>query len=366
MNNAGNDSSSGRVLSDEEIATRLTRFSRAALEQEEVATVNQAASSAASRETPGAIAAPPRDDDLFAALTRYEDLPEQWRGKYLWQWDERTRVLPVDIAISALFTIGNRKIERRAMQRESITILSREFDMFYTGIELRQDDELIWMQLLHMARGYERPLGSAICFTPSRFLAAIGKNRGSQNYIHLKESMARLQATTVELYSKQHKSTKTFRLVSYFEYQDERFNTLPAWKVVLDPRIFFMLDGKYHAQMNFACRKKLGSGLTSKLHSYYACHKKPMDRSISDLFSLCYGKDEQIKILFYRQRRIKRTVANESKATTYLSSLKYDFKRYLIEALEMLTSTEVNFLSSYKIYNDGSVAMVHVDRSAQD
>ena len=362
--NAGNDSGSSRALSDAEIATRLKRFSLVAPQQTALR-VDQVAASAASESAQKLTPSPSQQDGLFDSLTQYEDLPDQWRGRYLWQWDDRTRVIPVDIAISALFTIGNNKVERRALQREPITILSRDYEMFYTGIELRQDDELIWLQLLHMARGYERPLGSPIYFTPSRFLGEIGKSRNQENYKHLKESMARLQATTVELYSKQHKSTKTFRFVSYFGYQDERYIQLPAWKVLLDPRIFFMLDGKYHAQMNFECRKKLGNGLTAKLHSYYACHKKPMDRPIGDLFSLCYGSDAQVKSLYLRQRRLKNSSSNDGKALTHLNAMKKHFKVYLREALNELAKPEIGFLVGHAFHSMNSTTMVHVDRNHQ-
>jgi hypothetical protein len=303
--------------------------------------------------------------DLFSSLTSYEDLPEQWRGKHLWNWAEQIRIIPVDIAISALFTIGNRKIERRAFQRETIPILSKEFEMIYTGLELRQDDEFVWMQILHLGRGIDQPLGAPIYFKAANFLRSIGKSTGRESYLHLKETMARLQATTVELRSKTHNIVKSFRLVSHFAYEDETHFPLPAWKVVLDPRLFLLLDARYHNRMSFERRKKLGHGLAAKLHSYYSSHRDPIDRPLSDLFTIAYGSLEHLQKAFLKTRRLRASPEHQELAKQYLAQRGYDFKRDLVDAMETLKSPEIGFLSDYSIYHSESMdrtEMLHVAR----
>jgi hypothetical protein len=304
--------------------------------------------------------------DLFDPRAGYDGLPDDLKGRHLWAWNAQMRVLPVEIAISALFGIGNNKVDRRPYQREKITILSREFEMRYTGLELRQDDELVWMQLLHIGRGNDVPLGAPLYFKAAAFLKALGKTLGQDNYRHLKESMARLQATTIELYSHSRKVTTTFRLVCHFEYEDEGHFPLPAWKVVLDPRLFALLDSRYHMRINFERRKRIGNGLASKLHSYYACHREPMDRSVDDLFTLCYQDVGQLQASFLKSRRLSRgKEENQQQARAYVAQKKRDFRRDLREALDRLTLPEIGFLATYRLYQRDDLSktwMVHVER----
>lgn len=318
----------------------------------------------------GGLVVPPQEPtDLFTALRRYEDFPPEWRNKCLWDWQDEMRILPVDFAISALFTIGNRKSSRRLFQRQSIPILSQDYEMRYTGPELRQDDELVWMQLLHMGRGTEQPLGTAIQFKAGAFLRAIGKNRGHENYAHLKLSIARLRSATVEIYSKEHKHTRGVGLVANFDYEDENHFPLPAWRVSLDPRLFLLLDGRYHTRLNFERRLLLGNGLAAKLHSYYACHRSPMDRSVDDLFLLCCGDPAQIQQEFLRSRRVKKTAEDsKERAAEYLRTRMKDFRRDLREALERLSSPEIGFLDSFELYQRNTLqktTMVHVQRAQE-
>lgn len=355
-------------LTDDEVVRQLgTSLAAEALPSPATSVAHPSKASGPRRSTgaePHIFTSAPKDQpDLFNVLSNYEQLPAEWQGKHLWQWNEDTRIIPVDVAISALFTIGNNKVPRAAFQREPIPILSKEFEMRYTGIELRQDDELNWMQLLHLNRGFGQPLGAPILFKAAAFLRELDLTPGAANYLHLKESLARLQATAIELYSKRLNITKTFRLVCHFEFEDENHYPLPAWKVVLDPRLYYLLEDRYHTRMSFERRKRLGNGLASKLHSYYACHKQPMDRSLDDLFRLCIGEEEAVIKKFLRSRRMKDSPESRKQAQTYLVQRRRDFKRDLEQALERLQSPHIGFLTKFEMFKEGKTVMVHVERN---
>lgn len=304
--------------------------------------------------------------DLFDNLPEYSLLPTEWQNKTLRNWDNDERYIPIEIAISAVFTIGNNKEPRVSFTRESIPILDKNYDLYYTGIELRQADELIWLQLLHLNRG-QQPLGLPLMFKPARFLEELNLTPGAENYRHLKESMHRLQATTIELYSKRLKKSKTFRLVCHFDFEDENHYPLPHWKVVLDPRLFYLLQNRYHARMSFRRKKLLGSGLASKLHSYFACHRRPIDREIDDYFRLCIGNDSLLSRRYMDQRRLKRSSA-ESKtlADKYVKQRHRSFRRDLEQALQRLCGPDVNFLKSYQFYKKNGIVFVSVERNNID
>jgi hypothetical protein len=87
------------------------------------------------------------------------------------QWNEAMRCLPNEIAHSALFNAKNRRQARAYLERSKIAVIG-DGRITFTGRELRQDDETVWLQLLHLAK--ERPLGTLVEFTPYSLCKAIG------------------------------------------------------------------------------------------------------------------------------------------------------------------------------------------------
>lgn len=81
-------------------------------------------------------------------------------------WAEAMRRMPNELLRSALFSARNRKQPRAYLKSADIAVL---FDgcITYLGEELRQDDETVWLQLIHLAK--ERPVGSVVEFTPYSF-----------------------------------------------------------------------------------------------------------------------------------------------------------------------------------------------------
>ena len=63
-----------------------------------------------------------------------------------------------------------------------------ETQVTYQGVELRQDDEDVWLQALHLAR--EQPLDAPIEFVPHAFLRAIGWPTTGHYYALLRDAFA--------------------------------------------------------------------------------------------------------------------------------------------------------------------------------
>ncbi|MDO3377064.1 plasmid replication initiator TrfA [Geoalkalibacter halelectricus] len=103
--------------------------------------------------------------DLRDSIARiHESLAKQPR--LLPQWSEAERAAPNEILRSALFTARNRNQPRPYLKESPIVVIG-EGEIRYRGEELRQDDELVWLHLLHLAKG--KALGECVEFTPYAF-----------------------------------------------------------------------------------------------------------------------------------------------------------------------------------------------------
>lgn len=97
-------------------------------------------------------------------------------------WAEALRCLPNEIAHSALFNAKNRRQPRLYLENCEIAVIG-DGRITFTGRELRQDDETVWLQLVHLAK--ERPLGNLVEFTPYSLCKAIGWTIDGRSYKRL-------------------------------------------------------------------------------------------------------------------------------------------------------------------------------------
>jgi hypothetical protein len=71
--------------------------------------------------------------------------------------------------------------------------------ILFTGKELRQDDETVWLRLIHLAR--ENGLSKPFQFTPYSFCKAINWPINGQSFDRLDKCMTRLQTTSLKIAS---------------------------------------------------------------------------------------------------------------------------------------------------------------------
>ena len=72
------------------------------------------------------------------------------------------RALPNEVFRSALFDVRNMRTKREYLKDHQICVIG-DGSVTYTGEELRQDDEMVWLQLIELAKS--QPLGEGVRFT---------------------------------------------------------------------------------------------------------------------------------------------------------------------------------------------------------
>lgn len=226
------------------------------------------------------------------------------------------RMLPNEVVRSALFSARNRRTPRVLLKNAPIAVIGTG-KLTYTGEELRQDDELVWMQLIHLAK--KVPLTSAVEFTPYEFLKSISKTTGKENYTWLRNCLSRMQATAVAIYSERLGEGFSASLIRKFSWVDESGKSLKKWCVWLEPEMRSLFDEV--SWLNWEQRRQLPDGIASKLMGYWASHRQPLPVKLSTIQTLCGS-----------------------------SAAPREFKRSLLSALEELR--KVNFLESFSITQD--------------
>ncbi len=235
-------------------------------------------------------------------------------------WPDVTRSLPNEILRSALFSAKNRNAERVMLKSEPIAIIG-DGRITYRGEELRQDDETVWLQLVHLARQYL--VGQLVEFTPHSFCLAIHWKINKKSYERLKESLRRMQATGLDVYSKQLDRGVSLSMIPFFEYEDsETQKKLPLWRVRIAPELVELFGNDHYTRIEWEQRLRLPDGLATWLHGYLASHRVP----------------HPIKI---------ETVAQGSGMTT---ANKPELRRLIKRALTNLI--ECGFLLSFDLAND--------------
>lgn len=260
------------------------------------------------------------EEDKAARAARLEMVKAGGSTAQLPLWEDWQRGIPNDITRTSLFTSRNNNQPRRNMTGEPVFAMG-EITAIYRGEELRQDDERVWMQILHLAR--TQPLSEYVEFVPGEFMLAIGwKSRGSREYDRLREILSRLQATALQISSKRLNSGVSVSLIVSFKWQG-----LTRWRVKIEPEMKKLFPEDYYTRVQWEQRLALPSGIASKLHSYFASHRQPLPVKVCHLQELCASQ----------------AAANE-------------FRKSLRAALDALVET--GFLLSWRFGDDDSIVEV--------
>ncbi|OGT39929.1 MAG: hypothetical protein A3E81_02080 [Gammaproteobacteria bacterium RIFCSPHIGHO2_12_FULL_36_30] len=201
------------------------------------------------------------------------------------------RIIPNDMIRSSLFTIANHNSERTYLKNKKISSFLST-DIIYTGEELRQDDEDVWLQLIYLASQSQE---NEITFKPYTFLSQIGWAQRTQYRDRLKASLTRMSATTLEIYNHNFEKGLGFSLVRKFEwYSDDK--QLSHWKVWLEPEVVKLYSelGKMYSKIHWDQRKQL-KPLAKWLHAFYSSHAEPEPIPLLKLMSLSGSKTKNTK-----------------------------------------------------------------------
>lgn len=204
--------------------------------------------------------------------------------KFLPGWPEAQRAMPNEILRSALFNCRNRNQPRLFMKDAEIAVIG-DGTVIYRGEELRQDDELVWLHLMHLVK--KLPLGECVEFTPYSFVRVLGWPIKGQSYQRLRVCLSRMQATAIRIQSKRLGCFISVSLVQMFKSKNERMENLNRWQVWVGKEMRLLFDEEFLTRMNWETRKSLPDGIASKLFGYWSSHREPFPVRIATLQSLC-------------------------------------------------------------------------------
>ncbi len=229
-------------------------------------------------------------------------------------WGEERRGVPNDLVRSALFTVGNKR-NKRSYLKEAIIAALGDVRITYTGEELRQDDEDVFLQILHLAR--LTPLGELVEVTAYALLKSLGWPTDGRTYARLKKSLIRLKATSLSVSNGPRGYSGS--LIRSFEWRDMEHQQSRTWKICLEPRIIALFGHVAYTQIVWEQRQQLGP-LAKWLHSFYFTHANPYALKVKTLKTLC---GSTVKDLYKFRQNLKNALA-ELENVGFLDSWRID------------------------------------------
>lgn len=181
------------------------------------------------------------------------------------------RVIPNDLIRSSLFTISNHKMPRSYLKEQSLFTFG-ETSISYTGEELRQDDEDVWLQIIYHA---SKERTHSIEFMPYSMISKLDWPRRTQYRDKLKSILTRLSATNLSIRNKYLRAGISVSLVRKFVWTDDSGSSLKRWRVWIEPEIIKLFSHSLYTKIHWVQRKKL-KPLAKWLHAYYSSHAVPL------------------------------------------------------------------------------------------
>lgn len=231
-------------------------------------------------------------------------------------WPEAVRGLPNPLARSALFTVANRVKPRADFKNRAIASING-VRITYRGEELRQDDEDVFLQILHIGRRH--PLGEAVQFTAHAILSALGWGRSVRDYHRLKECLSRLNASALTVATEDEGRGFSGSLVRKFAWRNDDGSPSPSWRVWLEPELVRLFAHDMYTQLYWDQRLRLSSPLAKWLHTYYYTHATPFPHKVDTLKHLC-GSSARTSMF----RRTLREALNHLKRIGFLRDWRID------------------------------------------
>lgn len=265
--------------------------------------------------------------------------------KQLTLWADAVRGAPNEIVRSALFTAKNRNQARENLKRAVVAVIG-EGEITYTGEELRQDDETVWLQLIHLAR--ENGLSAPFQFTPYSFCKTLKWPLTGQSYDRLDKCMTRLQATSLKIASSRLGNEVSLSMLPGFQARRRKDGDGGLWTVRMHDELVFLFSEFQYTRVEWERRLALPEGLATWLHAYYASHREPFPVKIE---TLAVGAGLMPDAL-----------AVEAEQTANYKERLRGIKKLILKALESLK--ESGFLTDFKVTRKGLV-MVRRDDDAR-
>lgn len=204
--------------------------------------------------------------------------PPLTRGTTFPLWADEIRALPTSFARSALFTVGSLK-STRAVCKDTHVASASGINMLFTGEELRQDDEDVFLQLVHLSRG--RPTEEGIEFTAHAVLQQLGWSTGALGYKRLKATLDRMKRGEIKLLAKEGRRGFVGSLISSWGWREEETSNSVRAKMFVrfDSAILELFGAQPYTQLQWQERAGLSSMMAKWLHTFLIT--QPATRAIN-------------------------------------------------------------------------------------
>lgn len=216
-------------------------------------------------------------------------------------WHTDLRGLPNAWARSALFKVSHARNPHRAYLRSHPIASLKGLTIEYTGEELRQDDEDVMLQILHLAR--MQPLGSVVEFRASAMIAELKWTRNKGSYQRLAACITRLTATALGITIEdeaRHSENYTGSLIRSFQWRDETtMDAMRNWQVLLEPKIISLFQTNTYSRLDWETRLKLPP-LAKWLHSFYHSHQTPFAFKVETLHRISGSDIAELRQFRYK------------------------------------------------------------------
>lgn len=218
-------------------------------------------------------------------------------------WPQELRGLPNVFARSALFTVANvRKGDRPNLKRHVISAL-KGINITYTGEELRQDDEDVFLQILHLARVHE--IGTCVRFSAFSMICELGWTRNAGSYRRLVDCLDRLNASSVAVTVENAggcRENYTGSLIRSFRWREDSTDApLREWEILLEKEIIALFNPESYSRLDWKVRLKLPP-LAKWLHSFFHTHQRPFPFKVETLFKLTGSETKSLRAFRYNLR----------------------------------------------------------------
>ncbi|PTT92922.1 TrfA family protein [Pelomonas sp. HMWF004] len=284
-----------------------------------------------------------------AAFERKNELANLMESGQLMLWPETERGVPNELLRCAIFSARNRNTPRE-VHRANAPLLVPVIgggEIRYIGEELRQDDETVWMQCVHMSKDRRSPL---IMFTPHSFLLELKWPIKDESYTRLLNCLRRLTGGLLEVYSRRFDVGLPTRLLHHYTYSERQE---APWSVtVYDPKdnLLRLFDDLYESRLNWETRLNLPDGVTTWLHGFFCSHREPFGHKVE---TLAIGAGLKID-------PPEDAMLSDKARTTKRKERIREAKKLLRTALQILQDR--GFLSSWEITKGNIVNVVRAPR----
>lgn len=204
---------------------------------------------------------------------------------------DTVRILPTDFSKTSLFHVASNNTPRRYCRDEMLGKVGDSTRIEYRGEELRHDDEMVFMQLLHVARG-RRPFEPMHFNTSHFFRGSRGTGRilGAKDTASVSESLRRMRAGILVV-----TNTTTGKYFTLSVVKDLKGSTVDQ-TVMMDP-VVVLLCSSFAAMDTDQLFST--SGVARQLFKYISTIPTSISQlhpiKVTNLFELCYGTIESLE-----------------------------------------------------------------------